>query len=61
VIEEAEFLDGELDEGSPLPEIALVGVEDNRDVAADVEHHQGGSRRWSGISKRIGAGGSRRA
>lgn len=60
VIEEAEFLDGELEEGTPLPEVAFVRVEDNRDVAADVEHHQGGGGRWSGISEWVGSGGSRR-
>jgi hypothetical protein len=54
VIEQPELLDGEFDERPPLPEVALIGREDDGNVASDVQHHQGGGRRWSGISERIG-------
>jgi hypothetical protein len=40
-----------------LTEVVRIGREDDGDMASDVEHHEGGGRGWSGISKRVGARG----
>jgi len=42
VVDEAEFLDREVEERTPLPEVAVISGEDDRNVAADVEQHEGG-------------------
>jgi len=57
VVEEAEFFEGHLKEGTPLPEVALVGGENYGDMAMDVQHHEGRGRGWGGISEGVGAGG----
>lgn len=51
VVDEAEFLEGELDAGPPLPEIAVIGRQHDGDVVADVEQNKSGSSGWSGISR----------
>ena len=57
VVEEAEFFEGHLEEGTPLPEVALVGGESDGDMATDVQHHEGRGRGWRRISEGVGAGG----
>ena len=42
VVDEAEFLDGQLEEGTPLAEVPIVRGEDDRNVVADVQQHKSG-------------------
>jgi hypothetical protein len=51
VVDEPEFLEGELDAGPPLPEIAVIGRQHDGDVVADVEQNKSGTSGWSGISR----------
>jgi hypothetical protein len=40
VVDEAEFLEREFKEIAPLPEVAVVGREDDGNVVVDVEQHK---------------------
>ena len=44
---EGEFLEGEFEEHAPLPEVGLIHVEGDRDMAVDVQEGNGRGRRWS--------------
>jgi hypothetical protein len=40
VVDEAEFLEHEFEEIAPLPEVAIIGREDDGNVVVDVEQHK---------------------
>jgi len=62
VVDEAELLEGEVEEGAPLPEVAVIHGQCDRNMITDVEEDEGGGRGRDGFvrrSKGIGAGGYR--
>ena len=59
---DAELLEGEVEEGSPLPEVLVIHGQGDRNVTTDVKEDEGGGRGRDGFvrrSKGIGAGGYR--
>jgi hypothetical protein len=54
VVKKAELLDRQLEEGPPLPEVAVIGREGDRNVAMDVEEHESGGLGNSRVGEGIG-------
>jgi sporulation-control protein spo0M len=49
MVDEAEFLELKFKERAPLLEVTIIRGESDRNVAVDVDRHNGGSWRWDQI------------